>query len=191
MSAEMLAWLGAGMTLAGAAGVLVAGSGRWRVAALAVLHSGAVMGLQLMWPLSLLGVWLAAGWLAALLLAVAQREAVEVEPLTFGERLGRSSAVVLIALAAFSLAPQTTAWIPFLARAAAFAGLTLIGVGFVMLGMAQTPLGWTLGLLMVLDGFVEIYAAVEQSVLVVGLLAVLALGLALLAGYFLSAEEVA
>jgi hypothetical protein len=68
----------------------------------------------------------------------------------------------------------------------------LIGMGLINLGMTTRPLRVLLGLLTTLSGFELLYAAVESSVLVAGLLAVVTLGLALVGAYLLdtlSGEE--
>jgi hypothetical protein len=61
-----------------------------------------------------------------------------------------------------------------------------MGVGLLHLGMTTRPFRVIIGLLTVLAGFEILYAAVESSVLVAGLLAAINLGLALLGSYFLS-----
>jgi hypothetical protein len=66
----------------------------------------------------------------------------------------------------------------------------LFGLGLLQLGLTEKPLGVTLGLLTVLSGFEILYAVVESSTLVSGLLACVHLGLALAGGYLLAGETV-
>jgi hypothetical protein len=61
----------------------------------------------------------------------------------------------------------------------------LVGMGLLHLGMTQNPLRVVVGLLTVIAGFEVIYAAIETSVLVAGLLGVVNLGLALTGAYVL------
>jgi hypothetical membrane protein len=63
--------------------------------------------------------------------------------------------------------------------------MLLVGMGLIHLGMTTRPLRVLLGLLTTLSGFELVYAAVENSVLVAGLLAVVTLGLALVGAYLL------
>jgi hypothetical protein len=68
-------------------------------------------------------------------------------------------------------------------------GLLLIGMGLLHLGITARVLRVAIGLLTVLSGFEIIYATVEGSVLVAGLLAVINLGLALVGSYLLIASN--
>ena len=65
--------------------------------------------------------------------------------------------------------------------------MLLIGMGLLHLGVTTRPLRVLLGLLTTLSGFELLYAAVENSVLVAGLLALVTLGLALVGAYLLDA----
>ena len=64
--------------------------------------------------------------------------------------------------------------------------LILIGMGLLHLGLSVHPMRVTLGLLITLAGFEVLYASLENSILVSGLLAVITLGLALTGSYLLS-----
>lgn len=61
----------------------------------------------------------------------------------------------------------------------------LIGIGLLQLGMTSQPVYVAIGLLTFLSGFEVLYSALEESVLLAGLLAVVNLGIAL-AGAYLS-----
>ena len=65
--------------------------------------------------------------------------------------------------------------------------LLLIGAGVVHLGVTSNLLRVTLGLLTMLTGFEILYAAVESSILVAGLLSVTSLGLGIVGSYLLIA----
>jgi uncharacterized membrane protein len=66
--------------------------------------------------------------------------------------------------------------------------LFLIGMGLFHLGLTAHVLRVAIGLMMVLSGFEILYSAVEGSVLVAALLAVINLGLALVGSYLLIAS---
>ncbi len=65
----------------------------------------------------------------------------------------------------------------------------LIGFGILQLGLTSHPLRVIIGLLTALSGFEVIYAAIESSNLVTGLLAGVNLGLALAGAYMLVAPS--
>jgi hypothetical protein len=62
-------------------------------------------------------------------------------------------------------------------------------MGLLQLGMTTHPLRVVLGLLTLLSGFEILYAAVEVSVLVTGLLALINLGMALVGSYLVNVES--
>jgi len=62
-------------------------------------------------------------------------------------------------------------------------------MGLLHLGVSNQIFRVTVGLMTVLSGFEIIYAAVESSVLVVALLAVINLGLALVGSYLMVASD--
>jgi hypothetical protein len=66
-------------------------------------------------------------------------------------------------------------------------GLLLISTGLIHLGLTADILRVTIGLLTLIAGFEIIYAAVENSILVAGLLALTNLGLGLVGSYLLLA----
>jgi hypothetical protein len=67
--------------------------------------------------------------------------------------------------------------------------LLLVGMGLLHLGLTANTLRITLGLMTILSGFEALYTAVEGSVLVAALLAVIILGLALVGSYLLLASN--
>jgi hypothetical protein len=64
--------------------------------------------------------------------------------------------------------------------------LILVGRGLLNLSMTTDPLKVIIGLLTLLSGFEIVYAAVVNSVLVTGLLALVTMGIALTGAYWLS-----
>jgi hypothetical protein len=65
--------------------------------------------------------------------------------------------------------------------------LLLLGAGIVHLGITSDILNVILGLLTMLTGFEILYAAIESSILVAGLLAITNLGLGIAGSYLLIA----
>jgi hypothetical protein len=70
----------------------------------------------------------------------------------------------------------------------AWSGLFLIGVGLLQVGLTANLFRSTLGLLTLLSGFEILYAAIETSILVAGLLAILSLGVSLAGAYLLQSQ---
>lgn len=98
-------------------------------------------------------------------------------------------AATLVALTAFSLAPKLISWIPGIQVETAWASLALISMGLLQLGFNDQPYRTILGLLTALAGFEVLYAVVESSALVTGMLATVTLGLSLIGAYLIMAPQ--
>ncbi len=161
-------------------------SWRWTLVALAVQFLAAAWLVSLNWPLTLALVKLVVGWMAGAVLATAQAGTIEpAEPLS--GRLFRVVAASLLLVALYTVFTPVQEWLRV--DPAILAGaLILIGAGLVQVSMTAQPLRVGIGLLTFLTGFEVLYAALELSVLVAGLLAVVNLGLALAVAYLLPGE---
>jgi hypothetical protein len=167
--------------------LLVSRNWRYSILALAIQYVGVFWLVGTLWPFGLAAVKLVAGWMAGAVLSASQPD----EGLREGEERGYSEAVFRILAAGLvialvvSVAPAVQARFP----ADLFAlegGLVLIGVGLLHMGMTVRPMRVILGLLTALSGFEILYAAVETSVLIAGLQAIITLGLALVGAYLLA-----
>lgn len=166
--------------------LLLSQNWRWNIVALAFQYLGLFFLILQVWPLGLAAVKLVAGWMAGAVLSTAQPDARLVE-----ESLQRKSAFVfrllialLVWILVFSLAPIVNALLP-LPSTLIVGAMLLIIMGLVQLGVTTRPLRVLLGLLTTLAGFELLYGAVEKSVLVAGLLAIITIGLALVGSYLL------
>jgi hypothetical protein len=170
--------------------ILVSQDWRWSIGALSLQYLAVMILVTQHWPLGLAVVKLVAGWMAGAVLGLSQlgQEVTEEEPGLRTGRIFRLLAAGMVLLIAFSAAPKVSAWLPGVGIATLQGGLTLIGIGLLQLGMTARPFRVTLGLLTVLAGFEVLYAAVELSVLVAGLLAAVTLGLALAGSYLMGAS---
>ena len=65
-------------------------------------------------------------------------------------------------------------------------GIILIGMGLLQIGFTNEPLFISIGLLTITSGFEIIYALIDSSVLVAGLLAIANLGIAMVGVYLLT-----
>ena len=161
---------------------------RWMLVALALQYVGVFMLVALSWPLEMSVVKIITGWMAGSVLGVG----ITVVPSSWQEeerflpsgRLFRLLAVGLVALVIFSSAPKIVEWLPDVGVEIVIGSLILIGNGLLHLGLTTHPFRVSVGLLTVLSGFEILYAPLQISALVAGLLAGVNLGLAL-AGAFL------
>lgn len=165
--------------------------GRGLVITLAVQYIGVFVLVFLSWSMVLASVKLIAGWMAAALLwigMIASPHALDLDESYFpGRRLFRSLVSLLVLFTMLSTAAPVSDWFPGLGIERIYGALILIGLGALQLGLTTRPFRVTLGLLTLLSGFEILYAALENSALVAGLLAGLTLGLALVGVYLISA----
>ena len=171
------------------------GSRDWRIciAALALQYLGITLLVGIHWPIEEAAVKLLAGWMAGAVLGLAlislHGEPEPYESLTISYIMFRALLAVLAGLAAYSIGDSLVEWIPEIAPPQATGSLLLIGLGLLHLGLTTRPLRVTLGLLTVLGGFEILYAALESSILVAGLLATITLGLAMVGAYLMAAPS--
>lgn len=170
--------------------ILIGRNWRWILVALAVQYLGVFVLVAFSWSLSLAGVKLVGGWMATLLMAATLWNS----PLELAEessapsgRIFRTIAAGLVALVIFATTGSLQSWLPGIDPIVIVGSLILIEMGLLHMAMTSQPLRVTIGLLTVLSGFEIIYAAVESSVLVAGLLAGFTIGLALAGAYLLIA----
>jgi len=164
-------------------------SKNWRITILAlVFQYVGVFGLvSLIWPLTLAAVKLIVGWMACSIFSTASilemREA-ETEDELSGN-LFKIISASLIWVFVLILSPELARLISIpidIARGS----LLLMGIGFIQIGMNQDPMKIIIGLLTVLAGFEILYAFLEASILVTGLLALVNLGIAFIGSIILT-----
>jgi hypothetical protein len=187
MGTEILALVAVALVLLTSLILLLSLDWRWSILALAGQYLGVFLLTWLSWPLEMAVVKLVAGWMAGAVLGTTRIEdKFEAE---HGQnphnRLFRFLASSLVILVVFSISPQVSVWVPDVALAQVWGAMLLIGMGLLHLGLTTRPFRVVLALLTVLSGFEIIYAAVESSTLVAGLLAGINLGLALVGAYVL------
>lgn len=95
----------------------------------------------------------------------------------------RVMALVLISLAAWYTANQPAFAFPGLPPGLNLASYFLMALGLLNLGLSEEPLNAGVGLFMLLGGFQLFYFAIEPSLAIVGLLAAVELGVALVVSY--------
>jgi hypothetical protein len=158
----------------------------WRrnVIALAVLYLGIFILLVQVFPLTLSAVKLITGWVSTLLLALTlPKEKYLSRPGLLSNRLFRALSLVLIWVIAFLLARSISSSFQIMLEIT-FASMAIFTGGLLQLGMKGQPLSIILGILTLLAGFELLYASVETSVLINGLLAAINLLIALVGSIF-------
>lgn len=166
--------------------LLLSQNWRWSIIALAVQYLAVFLLVALVWPPGLAAAKLVAGWMAGAVLGASQPAPQLVEDSQSGGPafIFRLLVAVLVWVLVFTITPTLVALVP-LPSNLVMGAMLLIGMGVIHLGVTTRPLRVLLGLLTTLSGFELLYAAVENSVMVAGLLAVVTLGLALVGAYLL------
>jgi hypothetical protein len=170
--------------------VLLSPNWRWRVGGLAVQYLGVFWLVAISWSSGLAAVKLVTGWMAGAILGVSRigqlaedRRRWPTEWLFFG------LVVVLVLVTVSAVAPTVSTWLPDVHPDQVLGAIMLVGMGMIHLGMASRGIRVILSLLTLLSGFEILYAGIETSTLVAGLLAVINLGVALVGAYLLSDDE--
>lgn len=168
----------------------------WRISisVLGLQYFGVFMLVAISWPIEFSVVKLVAGWMAASMLGVTgnipKEKEVKSDTIWPTEWLFRLMTATLIVIAAISLSYGVKDFIPNITRMQALGGLLLIGMGLIHHSLTQHALQALLAMLTILSGFEIIYASVESSTLVAGLLAIINLGIAFMGAYLLSTQVV-
>jgi hypothetical protein len=189
LASPAFSWLALALVLITSILLLLGRDWRWMIGALAVQYMGVFMLTALSWPLEMAVAKVIAGWMAGAVLGVG----IAMAPDTWRDenrsmpsgRFFSLTAVGLVALAILSSAPKIVDWVPGVSLVIVQGSLILIGNGLLHLGLTTHPFRVIVGLLTLLCGFEILYAALEISALVAGLLATLHLGLALVGVFML------
>lgn len=191
------------LILVSAVTLLLSQDWRWSVAALLLQYLGAFLLVGISWSLQMASVKIIAGWISAFVLGLASL-GVFTKKISYGNtsEVNASSsttpsstnfsgilfhilAMVTVALAIISVMPNLINRITGITFEQMLGAFILIGLGLLHLGLTTHPFRVILGLLTILTGFEIVYAAVENSTLVAGLLSGVNLGLATLGAYLI------
>jgi hypothetical protein len=163
----------------------------WRstVGCLAIQYVGVFLMVLIFWPLEMAVAKMLAGWMASVILWLAMTYVPNAWPgseksVKFG-LIFRVLAAIILALAVTSLVLQSEYWLSSISKPIRWGSFMMIGMGLFQLSLTSHPLRVIVGLLTSLAGFETLYAAIESSTLVTGLLAVVTLALALVGAYLL------
>lgn len=147
--------------------------------------------ISLSWPMETAAVKVVAGWMAGAVLGLAlinlPQENINGKPVLISDIAFRLLAAILAGLFAFTGGARLVIWLPEINVQAAYGTMILVSLGLLQLGLTTHPFRVVLGLLTILSGFEILYAGVESSILITGLLAIVTLGLAIVGAYMLTA----
>lgn len=183
-----LDWIALALVLTASTVIFVTRNWRWSLLSLAMQYAAVFWFVQAHWGLALAAVKVVTGWMICAALGLAHRgqRQPSVEETSWPQgRLFRLAATGIAVIITFAATSGLRPWLG-LSVPVAWGALLLVGMGLLILGISAEPFRVVLGLLTVLSGFEVIYAAVENSILVAGLLAAINLGLALVGAHFLS-----
>ncbi len=193
MNFEFVSWLAAGTILATSTAILISRDWRISLAALAVQYLAMFLLVTRHLPFAMGAAKLITGWMVVVVLGMTCLGlALEEEEDVFWAR-GTWFRVILmgiVALAAAGASLNIDASIPGMGLPVIVGGLILAGAGTLHISVTSDVLRVVMGLLTALAGFEILYAAVESSILVSGLLAVVNLGLGIAGAYLLTAGAV-
>jgi hypothetical protein len=190
MPPTILSWAAVGLLLATSVGLLLSRDWRWSLGLLAAQYLGMFWLVGQHWPFGLASVKLVTGWMASAALGVTRLGLSEQDESAWPQgRLFRLFAAAIVVVLVIAATPQVEAMIPGVSRPVIAGGLLLAGMGLLQLGITAEILRVIIGLLTVLTGFEILYATVETSILLAGLLAIVNLGLALAGSYLMTAAQ--
>ncbi len=203
MVSTVISWVAVGLLLVTSIGLLLSRDWRWSLGFLAAQYLGMFWLVTLHWPFGLASIKLVTGWMASATLGVTRldlsegsqsRETLESDVSRHREsaqmpqgRLFRLFAAAIIVILVITATPQVENIIPGIGLPVIAGGLLLVGMGLLHLGLTAEALRVTLGLLTVMAGFELLYATVETSILLAGLLSIVNLGMALAGAYLMTA----
>ena len=193
--AQTFGWIGVLIALITSVGLLLVRDWRTLIILLAMQYSAMFILCFTHLPFGMASVKVVVGWMSATILGmtrsgISARDGDEESNLPRG-RLFRLFAAGMVGIIVAGIASRVDNIMADAGIALSAGSLLLIGMGLLHLGLTTNTLRITIGLMTVLSGFEILYTAVEGSVLVTALLAVVILGLALVGSYLMLAGHAA
>lgn len=192
MAISIVSWIAVGLILVTSTAMLINRDWRVGLGALAVQYIAAFWLVTRHLPFVMGSAKLITGWMVVAALGMTRLGLSTMEDKneeTFWPRAQwfRIILMCIVAVVAMESTPRIETVIPGIGLQVIAGSLLLIGAGVVHLGVTSDLLRVILGLLTLITGFEILYAAIESSILVAGLLAVTNLGLGLVGSYLLIA----
>ena len=189
---SILAWVGVLIVTVSSTGLLLSRDWRWDIGFLAAQYVGVGLLVAQHWPVGMAAVKLVTGWMTTAAIAMTLTSLpVPEEPEQGFWPEGRTFRVFLVGVVlvvAMAVTPRVQSVISGIGAPVVAGTIILAGVGLLQLGTSAQVLRVVVALLTVLAGFEVLYAALETSILVAALLAVVNLGIGLVGAYLLNAS---
>ncbi len=190
---DVLAWMAVVVVAVTSTGLLLSSDWRRGLGLLAAQYLGAAVLAGQHWPLGMAAAKLVAGWMATAALGMTlnllpRREPIREQTWPQG-RVFRLFLAAMVLVLAVAVTPRIENVMAGVGAPVISGTILLAGIGLLQLGTSSQIPRTIFGLLTVLAGFEVLYAALEGSILVAGLLAVVNLGLGLVGAYLLTASE--
>ena len=192
MLASVLSWTAVVIVAGTSTGLFLNRDWRWDLGMLAVQYLGVSILVAQHWPLGMAAAKLVTGWMATAALgmtltALPPRQEPEERfwPQGLGFRLFMVGMIIILTIA---VTPRMANSLSGVGAPVIAGAILLTGIGLLHLGTSSQIARVIFGLLTILSGFEILYAAVEGSILVAALLAVVNLGLGLVGAYLLNAS---
>lgn len=191
MATNVLGWLAVVLVAVTATGLSISRDWRWNLGLLAVQYLGVAALVAQHLPLGMAAAKLVTGWMVTAALGMTltglprrEESAEEAWPQGRAFRLFMAGTMIVLAIA---VTPRLDSRMAGIGAPVIAGTILLAGLGLLLLGTNSGIAPIIFGLLTILGGFEVFYAAVESSILVAGLLAVVSLGLGLVGAYLLNA----
>jgi hypothetical protein len=192
MAIDIISWIAVGVALGTSTTMLINRDWRLSLGALAVQYVAAFWLVTRHLPFVMGSAKLITGWMVVAALGMTRLGLPSAEDEKEDAFLPRGQwfrvvFIFVVVLVVAGATPRIESAIPGLGWQVIAGSLLLIGAGAAHLGITSDTLNVILGLLTMLTGFEILYAAIESSILVAGLLAVTNLGLGIAGSYLLIA----
>ena len=192
MVAAILSWIAVIIVAATSTGLFLNRDWRWDLGLLAIQYLGVAILVAQHWPLGMAAAKLVTGWMATAALGMTLTSMPpprEPEAGFWPQGLGfRLFMVGMILILTIAVTPRMQSSLAGIGAPVIAGTILLTGIGLLHLGTSSQIGRVIFGLLTALSGFEILYAAVEGSILVAALLAVVNLGIGLVGAYLLNAD---
>lgn len=175
-----------GMVMIASVVVLISENWRAVLISLAAIYLGSFVLLLQVWPFTMAAAKLVTGWMCVAILSfVTHYQNTENETGFYAKRIFKVMGLLAIWVVALILS-STTSNLFQVTPEIAFGAFAILGCGLLQLGMSSTPFKVILGILSVFAGFEILYAGMESSILVNGLILAVDLMIAFVGSYLVS-----
>jgi hypothetical protein len=174
------------------ASVVVLISENWRAVliSLAAIYLGSFILLLQVWPFTMAAAKLVTGWMCVAILSfVTHYQKVETETGIYSKRIFKLMGLLAIWVVVFIISSKTSILFQVTPEIA-FGAFAILGCGLLQLGMSSTQFKVIVGILSVFAGFEILYAGMESSILVNGLILAVDLMIAFVGSYLVSLSSV-